>query len=348
MLSSKWILCCFLLTTLILSSVFAQPTPTTTLVKRQEVETNSVNEFNKATVSRKSSSTKTATATATETGKGGGSNGSHNGSPAIIPAATTAWFVAVYGTESGISSRMASLGAILIVLGLFLCSMGFRRFKEMLCVMGLLTFGSMTWIGLANCRPVSGYPMDSILMIVVPVCVGLVGAVAYYVLWNIALYLVCAFGGFIFAIFVLSWKSDLVIVSLIGRPCFLGGMALLTGVVTFFALRPMLFFATSFVGAYIFMFGVDCLSRTGLIAAPQAMLNRNPNHLVEYSINKYIYVMLAMIILMFLMSMAWQMLFNAAHHLGMHIVAAAKGKPAHEEPKEEATEGHPPSSPPPS
>lgn len=87
MLSSKWILCSFLLITLFLSSVLAQPTPTpTSLVKRQEVETNSVNEFNKATVSRKSSSiTKTATPTATETGKG-----NHN--PAIIPAATTAWF----------------------------------------------------------------------------------------------------------------------------------------------------------------------------------------------------------------------------------------------------------------
>lgn len=125
-------------------------------------------------------------------------------------------------------------------------------------------------------------------------------------------------------------------------------MALLTGVVTFFALRPMLFFATSFVGAYIFMFGIDCLSRTGLIAGPQAMLNKNQFHRIEYALNKYIYVMLAMIILLFLMSMAWQMLFNAAHHLGMHIVAAVEGKPAHEEPKEEAVVGHPPSSPPPS
>lgn len=127
-------------------------------------------------------------------------------------------------------------------------------------------------------------------------------------------------------------------------------MALLCAVATFFALRPMLFFATSFVGAYIFMFGVDCLSRTGLIAGPQALLNRNPVHRVEYVLSTYIYVMLAMIILMFLISMVWQMLFNAAHHLGMHIVAAAKGKPAHEEAKEEGGDEHhgPPSSPPPS
>lgn len=85
---------------------------------------------------------------------------------------------------------MASLGAILIASGLFLCGMGFRMFRIMLCVMGLLTVGSMTWIALANLRPESGYSMDSITMIVVPLGVGAVGAVAYYFLWNIALYLV--------------------------------------------------------------------------------------------------------------------------------------------------------------
>jgi hypothetical protein len=128
-------------------------------------------------------------------------------------------------------------------------------------------------------------------------------------------------------------------------------MALLAGAATFFALRPMLFFATSFVGAYITFFGIDCLARTGFIAGPEVMLNRNPNHQVEYSVGKFIYVLLAMIILMFLISMAWQMIFNAAHHLGMHVIAAVEGKPAHEEiAREEVGEhpGPPPSTPPPS
>lgn len=101
------------------------------------------------------------------------------------------WYclVAVYGTESGISPQMAALGAILIVLGLFLCSMGFRMAKVMFAVMGLLTLGSMTWIALANLRPEAGYSRDSITMICVPVGVGVVGAIAYYLLWTIAMYL---------------------------------------------------------------------------------------------------------------------------------------------------------------
>jgi hypothetical protein len=84
---------------------------------------------------------------------------------------------------------MAALGAILIALGLFLCSFGFRLSKIMLGVMGLLTFGSLTWIALANCKPEEGYSRDSITMIVVPVAVGVVGAGICFHFWALAMYL---------------------------------------------------------------------------------------------------------------------------------------------------------------
>jgi hypothetical protein len=108
-------------------------------------------------------------------------------------------------------------------------------------------------------------------------------------------------------------------------------MALAAAIVTRFALRISFLFTTSFVGAYIMMFGVDCLARTGFIAGPQALLNRNPNHQVEYVLYKNVYVLLAMVIAIYLMSFAWQFVFNAAYQLGLHIVAAVEGKKAHEE-----------------
>ena len=137
-------------------------------------------------------------------------------------------------------------------------------------------------------------------------------------------------------------------------------MALACAVASFFLDRAVMIFAATFVGAYIFMFGVDCLSRTGFIAGPQAILNRNPNHLVEYQLSTNIYVMLAMIILMYLIFYVWQWIFFTLHHLQAHLVGAATGKPVHREVKEEThhtshrettEEGHhegPPSSPPPS
>lgn len=96
----------------------------------------------------------------------------------------------MYGSEDRILPEMASLGAILIALGLFLCVMGFRLFKPMLLIMGLLTFGSMTWIALANCKPSSGYMNDQITMIVVPASLGILGAALYFHFWYFTIYLV--------------------------------------------------------------------------------------------------------------------------------------------------------------
>ncbi|KAI8095053.1 uncharacterized protein B0P05DRAFT_577046 [Gilbertella persicaria] len=197
--------------------------------------------------------------------------------------------------------------------------------------MGLLTFGSMTWIALANLKPEAGYSRDEITMITVPAGVGVVGAIVYYFLWNIALYLVGAFSGFLFAVFILTWKSNFLIENLIGRYCFIGGMALVCAALIWAALRPALFFATSFVGAYILMFGIDCLARTGFIAGPQALLNRNPRHMIEYTLPTYVYVLLAMVIVVFLISLIWQFVFNAAYELALHVTAAVKGKEAHED-----------------
>ncbi|EPB90815.1 hypothetical protein HMPREF1544_02393 [Mucor circinelloides 1006PhL] len=343
----KWTFICAIIASFIVVSIHARPTPTA-IAKRQD--DTDVNDYHN------SGKTKTSTTSAAPTSKptniprpnddGHGSNGngssSGNGSsaPQVIAVGGASWYVAVYGTESGISPQMAALGAILIVLGLFLTSMGFRMAKIMFAVMGLLTLGSMTWIALANLRPEAGYSRDSITMICVPVGVGVVGAIAYYLLWTIAMYLSAAFGGFVFAVYIVTWRSDLLIVNLIGRSCFLGGMGLAFAILVYFAHRPIMLFVTSFVGSYIFFFGIDCLARVGFIAGPQKLLNSNPRHLVEYEVSKFVYVLLAMIIVMFLFSFIWQFIFNAAIEFGLHVAAAVKGKKAHEEFHEEHESHH--------
>jgi hypothetical protein len=102
MLSSKWILFCFLITTFFLST-YSQPTPTTRIVKRQE-EISSVADYHHVTISRTTTGTATATATATETKKGNGGKGGggsstttsrsndRNPEPTVIPAKTNEWY----------------------------------------------------------------------------------------------------------------------------------------------------------------------------------------------------------------------------------------------------------------
>ncbi|KAI8890618.1 hypothetical protein K501DRAFT_328233, partial [Backusella circina FSU 941] len=77
--------------------------------------------------------------------------------------------MAVYGSFNEIKNHMIVLSTFLIAVGLFICTMGFRQWKLMLAVTGLLTFGFLGWIALANCRPENGYPNDTIVMIVVPI-----------------------------------------------------------------------------------------------------------------------------------------------------------------------------------
>lgn len=117
-------------------------------------------------------------------------------------------------------------------------------------------------------------------------------------------------------------------------------MGLAFAILVYFAHRPIMLFTTSFVGAYIVFFGIDCLARVGFIAGPQKLLNRNPRHLVEYEVGKFVYVLLAMIIVMFLFSFIWQFIFNAAVEFGLHVAAAVKGKKAHEEFHEEHESHH--------
>ncbi|KAI7898101.1 uncharacterized protein BX663DRAFT_526222 [Cokeromyces recurvatus] len=330
-LLNKWL--CFCL--IFISCVIVDARPANGLAKRQAIDNNDINILHHTT-STKSITTTTATttvttATSTPNKDEHDENNNTNNDSTIITAGSTEWYVAVYGTESGISPQMASLGAVLIVFGLFLCSMGFRLSKFMFFVMGLLTFGSITWIVLANCKPEAGYSRDSITMIVVPVGVGVIGGLVYYFIWSLAMYLIGAFGGFLFATFICCWKDDFLIINIIGRYCFIGGFALVCAIIVYFAIRPVMLLTTSFVGAYIFMFGVDCLARTGFIAGPEALYNHNPRNLVQYQLGTKIYVLLAMIIFMFLMSVIWQYIFNKAIEFGLHVAAAIKGKQAHEE-----------------
>ncbi|KAG1455341.1 hypothetical protein G6F56_007090 [Rhizopus delemar] len=309
-----------LLLLIFISLVYSQPTdlPTRTLLYKREV-TDLVDLHHTRTqthLTTTSATTTTATTATTATPEVTSSpivNGSH-----VIPAWTPDWYDAVYGSQQGIRPEMASLGAILIALGLFLCVMGFRLFKPMLIIMGLLTFGSMTWIALANNKPSTHYANDSITMITVPAGLGVLGAILYFQFWYIAIYLVGSLGGLALAAFICTWKS---------------GMVLVTGILTFFAARPMVFFSTSFVGAYVVMLGVDCLARQGYLAGFELLFNRH--QIIEYSLSKYVYVLLAMTIVLFLISMAWQMIYNAAHQLGLHVIAAVKGKTVEEEAKEE-------------
>ena len=95
----------------------------------------------------------------------------------------------IYGGE-GITPQNGVVGAVLIILGLYLMVFGFRSFRITLAVCGFLTFGLITWVGMANNQPYYGYINNDVTMIAVPAGLGILGAIIYALFWNISIYLV--------------------------------------------------------------------------------------------------------------------------------------------------------------
>lgn len=89
----------------------------------------------------------------------------------------------------------------------------------------------MTWIGLVNNEPATGYPHTEIVYICVSVGLGLLGAVSFMFFYQFGLYFVggkpyCFLrlisppynmspflvdGGFYLAVYIMSWRENLVI-----------------------------------------------------------------------------------------------------------------------------------------
>jgi hypothetical protein len=187
----------------------------------------------------------------------------------------------------------------------------------------------MTWVGLTNNEPYPGYPHQPIVYITVCVGLGILGAIIFMFFYCISLYFVGALGGFYLAIFILSWKQDLVIENNVARICFIIGMAIVAGVSVFLLERYIIIFATSFIGAYLFVFGMDLFVHTGFINGFRIILDHNWWHNVQYYINTNVYVMLGAVIILTLLSCGWQYYWNVMklhRFFGINVVEAAPPK----------------------
>ncbi|KAI9267973.1 hypothetical protein BDA99DRAFT_504536 [Phascolomyces articulosus] len=253
------------------------------------------------------------TATATETATATSTSDDYSDAPEDI-----------YG-EDWVTPQMGVAGAILIILGIYLMVFGFRCFRPTLAVAGFLTFGLITWVGMTNSQNANGYTNDAITMIAVPAGLGILGAILYSFFWNISIYLVGGMGGLAFGLFILCWREDLVITQNVARACFLVAISLFFAGVVFFAERYLVLFATSFTGAFIFIVGIDLLSHSGYIAGLKSILDQNPLHRVKYTIDRKVYAMMAVIIVLFLISIGWQFFYNRGRDFGVNVEPAKKG-----------------------
>ncbi|KAI8977170.1 hypothetical protein BDF20DRAFT_873353 [Mycotypha africana] len=256
---------------------------------------------------------KTTTTTTTRTPT---STATHKPSPTTAPSSDPE---DIYGGK-GITPQNGVAGAFLIVLGLYLMIFGFRSFRITLAVCGFLTFALITWVAMANNQPYYGYINNNITMIAVPAGLGILGAIIYAIFWNISIYLIGAMSGFTLALYIMCCKENLLITPVVARAAFLVALPFFMSLITFFVERYVLLFTFAFVGSYCFVVGIEFLAHTGYLAGIKSILDGNAYHRVVYVISRNVIIVIAFIPIIFLISFAWQYLYNRGQKFGVIFV----------------------------
>ncbi|CAO3617840.1 unnamed protein product [Cunninghamella blakesleeana] len=217
---------------------------------------------------------------------------------------------------------MGLLGGILVLFGLQLIGFGYRYYRLTLSIANSIIFGASTWIALINNKPAGGYSQDHITMFIVPFIIGILGFLLcfYYCKYSIySIYLISVLCGATLALYICSWREDLVIPSMIGRIIFFTGLPFLFVILTIFFERQMLLFCISFCGSFIFILGVDLLTHTGYIQFSWLLLTKNSD-IHPFPLTRLMLAMLVLISIITVISYLWQIVFNVRYRY-FHILS---------------------------
>lgn len=250
----------------------------------------------------------TATKSTTTTKSSGGSGGSKGGKTQCDDKCWSTYLWHTYGY--GITVAQGFTGIVCMLIGLYFLIFGYNSFRGTLGFTGFVFFACMTWIGLVNNEPQYGYPHNEIVYICVSVGLGLVGAFLFIFLYPIALYFIGGLGGFFLAVYILSWKENLVIQIQVARICFIIGLGVVMAILILLAESYCVIFCTAFIGGYLFMLGLDLFIHTGMVNAFLTIFDGNPNHKNVYIIKTPTYVVLAFVAVLTLGSFGWQYYWN--------------------------------------
>ncbi|KAI9358737.1 hypothetical protein BD770DRAFT_343460 [Pilaira anomala] len=252
--------------------------------------------------------TKTVTATKSSTTNKGSNDKKKNDKVKCDDKCWSTYLWHTYGW--GITVAQGITGITCMLFGLYFMVFGYCSFRGTLAATGFIFFAVMTWIGLVNNEPLHGYPHNEVVYMCVSAGLGLIGAFLFIFIYGVSLYFVGGLAGFFFAVFILSWKENLVIQIEVARICFIVGMGVVLAVMIILLESYTILFCTSLIGGYLFILGLDLFIHTGLINAFLTIFDGNKNHTNVYIIKTPTIVSLAFIIVLTLGSFGWQYYWN--------------------------------------
>ncbi|KAF9986904.1 hypothetical protein BGZ75_001267 [Mortierella antarctica] len=208
------------------------------------------------------------------------------------------------GQRSRLSGQNWGLGVVFIVLGLVEVFYGFRLIRLTLVVTGFLSWAIAAMIIMVAIRWDLVYTtfMPQHYYLWVWLAAGLMGAFLSFRYWDLGVTFAGAFGGFAAAMGVIA-AANLAIEN-VARYVILGVFILgVSAFATFFE-RIFIILATSFGGAYMFMYGVDELAQVGY--REMIVIFDFTGKTLTYHPNWAVYVMLASSLVLAALGSAWE------------------------------------------
>ncbi|KAI8099432.1 uncharacterized protein BX664DRAFT_21030 [Halteromyces radiatus] len=220
----------------------------------------------------------------------------------------------------GIQPHWIIVATVCIILGLFFVFAAFQYFMYTMGAVGFIFASSVTWLILTLAEPKEGYP--SVGLVYVGSCMGaglVVSLLAMY-FWPITLPLMGWLAGFVLGMYVYMWREDHILLNIYARMFTAAGMGTIMAILTYIVESMIVVLATSVLGGFLFILGIDMLVHTGLVQAIRSLFNANPFHTVVYHVDHKIYAMLSAILVIIFISVALQMHVHNGRRFGINLI----------------------------
>lgn len=175
---------------------------------------------------------------------------------AIVVAAVALQLLAPLGV-SGVHAETPNAHEIVfsilaILVGGVLCFFGYRLFKWVVLLVGFVIAGGATFVLLSRFTHLNVW-----INVGISCAVGVGGGLLLFWLFWVSVFCLGALGGAIIAIYVQSMRTGGLIHSEAGKWSFIGGGALVGGVITLIFQKLLIILLTSFGGAFSVAIAVD-------------------------------------------------------------------------------------------
>ncbi|RIB22729.1 hypothetical protein C2G38_2033366 [Gigaspora rosea] len=209
-------------------------------------------------------------------------------------------------TASGpLTAHAIVVGVILIGTGIIYCFFGKRVYRLTLFLIGFYIGAAATWLAFTNTAPSQGIGGTSnpTVILLVSLAAGLILGLLFICIAEVAIWLLGALAGYLFAMYILSFASNGVIQTKEGRIIFILVCTIVGLLLTCCFFDTIIIVATAFIGAYAIILGVDMFARTGFSQSVFSFLNGNG----QYETNTKIYIMLGALVVTFIIGVLFQL-----------------------------------------